>query len=120
MVSIRCITELISRRYIATDTKHRGFGNTHRKQRSMTDFDVYGFLDWCNRNKKLVWFSNIKINLGINAITLRKSLNRLQDEGEIQEYRLWVDLDKKDRLGRNHRVFYKGYKVRDTHREYLY
>jgi len=50
-----------------------------------------------------------KISLGLNAITLRKSLNRLLTKKEIKGYSLYVD--SKNRFGNNHRIFYKGYKI---------
>ncbi len=78
-------------------------------QRSKTDFDVYEFISWCQRNDKLAWFGNTKHVLKINAKTLRKSLDRLTAKNEIKEYALVSN--KKDMLGRNHSIFYKGYKI---------
>lgn len=45
----------------------------------------------------------------MDPTVLRKSLNRLMEDGDVNEYRLY--LKQKDRLKRSHQINYKGYKI---------
>lgn len=91
--------------------RHRGLGELQKNQREDTDRKVYHFLTLCYRGKTHVSFSEIMTNLRIDATVLRKSLNRLIQDREVEEYRLisW----QKDRLGRHHAVHYKGFRIID-------
>jgi len=88
----------------------KGLGKIQRSNRSNTDWKVYEYLAWCNKNKKNTWFTQIKLILKMDSVVLRKSLDRLVASDEVKEYTLYTN-EKKDRLGRIHNIFYKGYKV---------
>ena len=89
--------------------REHGLGKIQKNQRSNTDWKVYEYLAWCNDKKKESWFNLIKSHLQIDSSVLRKSLNRLMKSNQVQEYGLvsWS----KDKLGRKHATFYKGYRV---------
>jgi len=89
--------------------KQRGLGKVQKSQRSDTDYKVYEYLAWCDENNEDTWFNLIKTHLKMDPTVLRKSLDRLMEDGYVKEYRLYSK--QKDRLKRNHQVNYKCYKT---------
>jgi len=58
--------------------------------------------------KDHVWFSKLVEYTQYDAKTVRKSIKRCMERSWLVEYKL--HRDEGDRLGRTHRVFYKGYR----------
>ncbi len=109
MVCRRCITELLCLKGIGIGTKHRGLGDLQQRQQASTDYIIMLVIGVFAKWKEHVWFSKLVEYIQMDAKTVRKSIKRCMDKEWLEEYEL-CRYDG-DRLGRNHKIFYKGYRL---------